>query len=114
MSTSTVHFVFPQNAFPPEANWTIQHIISTYRIQLSAMPSVLTAFKHALTFGASTAMCENSFSTLRNVFSEHRLTMLHERKARLVQLAFEKDLTCKRMEGLRRFSSRPIRRLQLF
>ena len=32
-----------------EGDWTIQHIISTYRIQLSAMPSVLTAFKHALT-----------------------------------------------------------------
>ena len=78
-----------------EGDWTIQHIISTYRIQLSAMPSVPTAFKHALTFGASTAMCENSFSTLRNVFSEHRRTMLHERKARLVQLAFEKDLTSK-------------------
>ena len=102
-----------------EGDWTIQHIISTYRIQLSAMPSVPTAFKHALTFGASTAMCENSFSTLRNVFSEHRRTMLHERKARLVQLAFEKDLTRKctnewKDRILRRFSSRPIRRLQLF
>ena len=101
-----------------EGDWTIQHIISTYRIQLSAMPSVPTAFKHALTFGASTAMCENSFSTLKNVFSEHRRTMLHERKAMLVQLAFEKDLTRKctsewKDTVLRRFSS-STRRLQLF
>ena len=29
------------------------------------------------------------------IFSEHRRTMLHERKARLVQLAFVKDLTRK-------------------
>ncbi|KAJ0066809.1 hypothetical protein NL108_002860, partial [Boleophthalmus pectinirostris] len=99
-------------------NWTIQHIISTFHIQLSAMPSVLTAFKHALTFGASTAMCENSFSTMRSVFSEHRRTMLHERKARLVQLAFEKDLTRKcanewKDKVLRRFSTMPSRRLQL-
>uniref|UniRef100_A0A8C1RPS8 DUF4371 domain-containing protein n=1 Tax=Cyprinus carpio TaxID=7962 RepID=A0A8C1RPS8_CYPCA len=78
-----------------QGDWTIQHIISTCHNQLIAMPSVLTAFKHALSFGASTAMCENSFSTLKNVFSEHRCTTLHERKARLVQLAFEKDLTCK-------------------
>ncbi|KAI7809869.1 hypothetical protein IRJ41_019839 [Triplophysa rosa] len=38
-----------------EGDWTIQHIISTYHNHLLAMPSVLTAFKHALTFGASTA-----------------------------------------------------------
>ncbi|KAL0968294.1 hypothetical protein UPYG_G00264930 [Umbra pygmaea] len=101
-----------------QQDWTIQHIISTYHNHLIAMPSVLTAFKHALTFGASTAMCENSFSTLKNVFSEHRRTMLHERKARLVQLAFEKDLTRKctrewKDTVLRRFSSN-TRRLQLF
>ncbi|KAK0153405.1 hypothetical protein N1851_004914 [Merluccius polli] len=101
-----------------EGDWTIQHIISTYHNQLIAMPSVLTAFKHALTFGASTAMCENSFSTLKNVFSEHRHTMLHKRKARLVQLEFEKDLTRKctskwKDTVLRRFSS-STRRLQLF
>lgn len=101
-----------------QGDWTIQHIISTYHNQLITMPSVLTAFKHALSFGASTAMCENSFSTLKNVFSEHRRTMLHERKARLVQLAFEKDLTRKctsewKDTVLRRFSSN-TRRLQLF
>lgn len=37
-----------------------------------------TAFKLALTFGASVTMCKNSFSSLRNGFLEHRCTMLHK------------------------------------
>lgn len=80
---------------PIEGDWTIQHILSNYHTYLKAMPSVMTAFKHAVTFGASTAMCENSFSTLRNVFLDHRRAMLHKRKAQLVQLAFARDLTRK-------------------
>ena len=40
-------------------------------------------------------MCEKSFSKVKNVFSEHRRSMLHRRKARLIQLASEKDLTHK-------------------
>lgn len=74
---------------------TIKEILSTYHIQLNVMPSVLIAFKYALTFGTSTAMCENSFSILRNVFSDRRRRMLHQRKACLVQLAFERELTRK-------------------
>ncbi|KAF3833302.1 hypothetical protein F7725_026967, partial [Dissostichus mawsoni] len=31
-------------------------------------------------------MCENSFSTLRKVFSDHRRAMFHKRMAQLVQL----------------------------
>lgn len=34
-----------------EGDWTIQHIISIYDHHLIAMPSVLKAFKQALTFG---------------------------------------------------------------
>ncbi|KAI2645227.1 Zinc finger MYM-type protein 1 [Labeo rohita] len=99
-------------------NWTTKLILSKYHKALQTMPSVLTAFKHALTFGASTAMCENSFSSLRNVFSDHRRSMLHKRKAQLVQLAFERDLTRKcttewKDTVLRRFNVR-TRRLQLF
>lgn len=74
-------------------NWTTKLILSKYHKALQTMPSILTAFKHALTFGASRAMCENSFSSLRNVFSDHRRSMLHKRKAQLVQLAFERELT---------------------
>lgn len=82
------------------------------------MPSVLTALKTGLTLGASTAMCENSFSVLRNVFTDHRRSMRHTRKAQLIQLAFEKDLTRKcqhewKDKVLRRFHSE-TRRLQLF
>lgn len=54
------------------------------------MPSVLTAFKHALTFGASTAICENAFSTLRNIFMDHRHVMLPRRKVQLVQPVFKR------------------------
>jgi len=82
-------FSMQKQSQPIEGDWTIQHILSNYHMHLKAMPSVMTAFKHALTFGASTAMRKNSFSTLRNVFSDHRRAMLHKRKAQLVQLAFQ-------------------------
>ncbi len=78
-----------------------------------------SAMKCALTFGASTATCENSFSTLKNVFTDNRRSMLHQRKAQLVQLAFERDLTRKFRDEwkdtlLRRFKASKLRRLQLF
>lgn len=63
--------------------------------QLEAMPTVLTAFKHGLTLGARTASCEKSFSTLKHVFTAHRLTMHNQCKANGIKLAFEKDLTQK-------------------
>uniref|UniRef100_A0A3B1J476 DUF4371 domain-containing protein n=1 Tax=Astyanax mexicanus TaxID=7994 RepID=A0A3B1J476_ASTMX len=89
---------------------TLEKLVQKFSTVLEAMPCVLTAFTHALTFGASTAMCENSFSTLKNVFSEHRRSMLHKRKAQLIQLAFERDLSSKfhgewKEKLLRRFSS---------
>ena len=78
----------------------------TYHTTLEAMPSVVMAFKHALTFGASTilAMCENSFSALKKVFTDKRLCM------HLVQLSFETDLTrrlCNEWKDdvMRRFNS---------
>lgn len=83
------------------------------------MPPVFMAFKNGLTFGASTAFCEKSFSTLKDVFTEHRLTMLHQLKATLKLLAFEKDLTRKfrnerREKLLRRFHLNHKRHLPLF
>lgn len=102
-----------------EEKWTVQRLLSKHYKTLKAMPTALTALQLALVFGASTATCENSFSTLKNVFSEHRRSMLHTRKARLVQLAFEKDLTKKccgewKDAVLRKFQSAHKRRLQLF
>ena len=43
--------------------WTMAKVLKYLHQPLEAMPSVITALKHALTFGASTALCENSFST---------------------------------------------------
>ncbi|KAK0153461.1 Zinc finger MYM-type protein 1 [Merluccius polli] len=99
-------------------NWTTQDILTRYCEPLAAMPTVLKTLKLSLTFGASTATCETLTSTLKNVFSEHRRSMLHKRKACLIQIAVEKDLT-KKFTGewketlLRRFST-ASRRLQLF
>ncbi|CAL9701671.1 unnamed protein product [Knipowitschia caucasica] len=102
-----------------EEKVTLSQLVAKEYMVLSAMPAVMTAFKHALTFGASTAMCENSFSTLKNVFTEHRRSMLHKRKAHLIQLAFENDLSRKFKDEwkemlLRRFHSSEKRRLQLY
>ncbi|XP_056298622.1 uncharacterized protein LOC130211699 isoform X2 [Pseudoliparis swirei] len=104
---------------PDEEKWTMKQILKQFQRPLEAMPTVFTAFKHGLTFGASTASCENSFSTLKNVYTEHRLTMLHQRKANLIQLAFEKDLTRKfrnewKDSVLRRFHTVHKRRLPLY
>ncbi|CAL8337226.1 unnamed protein product [Boreogadus saida] len=98
---------------------TLGQLVSKYKDVFSAMPLVLMAFKHALTFGASTALCENSFSTLKNVFSEHRRSMLHRRKENLIRLAFENDLSKKFEDEWkdrlpRRFHNTPHRRLQLY
>ncbi len=98
---------------------TLKQILKEHHTTLEAMPSVLAAMKCALTFGASTATCENSFSTLKNVFTDNRRSMLHQREAQLVQLAFERDLTRKFRDEwkdtlLRRFNASKLRRLQLF
>lgn len=98
---------------------TISELVTKHRTVFTAMPQVFAAFKQAMTFGASTAMCENSFSTLKRVFSDHRRSMLHGRKANLIRLAFENDLTRKfngewREVLLRRFNAASNRRLQLY
>ncbi|CAK6983693.1 zinc finger MYM-type protein 1-like [Scomber scombrus] len=109
-----------EESSPPDGEkWTMKQILKQFQRPLEAMPTVLTAFKHGLTFGASTASCENSFSTLKNVFTEHRQSMLHQRKANLIQLAFEKDLTQKFRDewkdmALRRFHTVHRRRLPLY
>ncbi|KAL3057276.1 hypothetical protein OYC64_007704 [Pagothenia borchgrevinki] len=104
---------------PEDGKWTLKKVLGHLHTTLEAMPSVLTAFKVSLTFGASIVLCENSFSILKNVFSEHRRSMSHTRKANLIQLGFEKDLTkkCKNEWKdmlLRRFHSSGKRRLQLY
>ena len=102
-----------------EEKVALSHLVAKESRVLSAMPAVTTACKHALTFGASTATCENSFSTLKNIFTEHRRSMLRRQKAHLIQLAFENDLSRKFKDEwkemlLRRFHSSGKRRLQMY
>ncbi|KAI7797371.1 hypothetical protein IRJ41_000339 [Triplophysa rosa] len=97
----------------------VMRLLSKQRKVLEAMPSVLSALKVAVTFGASTAMCENSFSMPKNVFTDHRRAMTHFRKSQLVQFAFERDLARKYRDEwndlvLRKLNSSSSRRLQLF
>ena len=67
-------------------------VVHTYR---EAFPKVYALNAGATTIGISTATatCESSFSALTRVLCPSRQSMTHERKAALVQLAFEKSLT---------------------
>ena len=60
---------------------------------VKAMPTVHLALKLGVTLGASVAKCENSFSLLKAIMRDRRQSMKHARKAHLVQLPFESDLT---------------------
>ena len=84
----------------------------------TALPTVRDVMRLALTFGASSASCKSSFSTLSRVLTDYGRSMLHERLSALVLLAFEKDITdkvCKdKRKLLRMFDSMAVRRLPLF
>lgn len=73
--------------------WSMRKVLQHLHQPLEAMSRVLTVLKHAFTFVASTVLCKNSFSTLKNIFTDHWQTMLHRRKANLFKFPFEKDLT---------------------
>lgn len=53
---------------------TLGKFVTQYSSVFSTMQVVITAFKHVLTFEASVciAMWENSFSTLKNVYTDYR------------------------------------------
>lgn len=53
-----------------------RRLLSEQHKVLEATSSVLSARKLAVTFGASTAMCENSLSVLKNVFTEQLTTLV--------------------------------------
>ncbi|MGH0138907.1 UNVERIFIED_CONTAM: hypothetical protein FKN15_053275 [Acipenser sinensis] len=64
-------------------------------------------------------MCKNSFSTLSNVLTTHKRSMLHNRKAHLIQWAFEKNLTLRfrgewKVVVMRKFNAKGKQRLQLY
>ena len=81
-----------------------------------AFPSVYRLYASGLTFGASTSSCEASFSTLTRILTPYRRRMLQGRKANLVLLAHEKDLTnaIESENFLRRFNEQKNRRLRLW
>jgi len=89
---------FATVTFGNDKKMTASRLISEHHGVLKAMPSVLHALKLSVTLGASTAMCENSFSALKNIFRESRRAMVHSRKVQLVQPAFERELT-KKLSG---------------
>ena len=81
----------------------------------TAFPSVYKLYAGALAFGASTAVCEASFSVLTKLITKKRQSMSRGRKTDLVILAFCQSRT-KRLDMdkfLHRFTSDKIR-LQLY
>lgn len=71
----------------------ISHITSVLFPYKEAFPLLYSLYASALTFGASTSICENSFSTLSRILSPFRRSMSSIRLSHLSLLAFEKDLT---------------------
>ena len=81
----------------------------------TAFPKVYTLLVGGATFGASTATCEASFSTLSRILTPFRQSMTHQRKANLVIMSFMHDYTrgVDKDEVLREIAKKN-RRLQLF
>ena len=71
----------------------MQNAILVLRPFREGFPLLYKLFTAAMTFGASTAVCENSFSTLTRMLTPYRRSMLQKRLSNLVLLTFEKDLT---------------------
>lgn len=90
----------------------IVQIVSKNR---DAFPQLHTLYSAALTFAASTASCEASFSTLSRVLTPYRMSMTHTRKSNLVILSFDATYTnaiC--MDEFVRECSKSSRKIQLF
>jgi len=71
----------------------VQHIHESLYPYKDAFPQTYKLFTGVLTFGASAATCENSFSTLTRILSPARRSMLQTRMKDLVLLAFEREIT---------------------
>ena len=69
-SVAKQHFATVTGGIGGNDKMTVSRLISEHHGVLKAMPSVLHALKLSVTLGASTAMCENSFSALKNIFVE--------------------------------------------
>ena len=72
---------------------TTTKLLSKHCEAVRAMPIVHLALKLGVILGAATPKSENSFSVLKTIMRDRRQSMKHARKAHVVQLAFESDLT---------------------
>jgi hypothetical protein len=101
----------------PDATATTLSVMQDQVIS-KGTPSVRDVLSVALTLGASSSTCESTFSTLSRILTPYRRSMLHARKANLVVLAFEHDLTSGLLQKkeliMRKFNDMSSRRLQLF
>ena len=81
-----------------------------------AFPDTYRIIAAGLTIGASSSTCEATFSTLTRVLTPYRRSMLHERKANLILLSYEYEITSKidNEDFFKRFNNVKSRRLQLF
>ena len=76
-----------------------------------AFPQTYALFTAAVTFGASTAVCENAFSTLTRILTPARRLMLQSRMTNLGLLSCERVITSSITsdELFKKFRSRPRR-----
>ena len=101
--------------FKPDEHLCVGDVCGLLYPMQTAFPSVYQLFAAAATFGASSATCEASFSTLSRVLTAYRRSRTHERKRNLVILAFLQSYTKNvDMEEVLRCFSKNSRKLQLF
>jgi hypothetical protein len=109
---------FGSGRFDPEkvkGRFCLHYITETLYSVKDALPNVYSLYAAALTFGASSATCEASFSTLTRVLTPYRRSMKHQRKANLALMSFESNFT-KSLDMrvfLHRFAKQS-RRIQLY
>ena len=86
---------FLKNKFQP--GYSLQEMMDFMLDYKDAFPTLNWHYSAAMTLGISIATCKNSFYCLTRVLQPQRRSMSHERKSKLVLLAFEKSL-CKAID----------------
>ena len=76
-----------------DENADLQNILDALFTVKSAFPCIYRLYAGAVTMGISTAVRENSFSTLTRILRPTRRSMSPERLSQLIVLSFEKELT---------------------
>ena len=101
--------------FNRETHKCLGDICTFMRAYKTAFPKVYTLLVGGATFGASTATCEASFSTLSRILTPFRQSMTHQRKANLEIMSFLHDYTRGvDKDVVLREIAKKNRRLQLF